>query len=85
MRIKTGNVESFEEDPGQNRVSPLASALSGISDALKQVAQAVGKDAAPAIPPTVEVKIPERPRKWLFKVGRDSKGDIATINAEALD
>lgn len=35
--------------------------------------------------PDVHVHVPDRPKKWLMKVGRGSRGEIETISAEALD
>ena len=69
---------------------PMIAVMEGILAELKRERATQTAPAPPPAPitveaPKVEVHIPDRPKRWLFKVDRNTKGDITEINAEAIE
>ena len=73
--------------PEPPREDPMAGVMRGLTDALAGIAAELRREREPvSVPaPQVTVQIPDRPRKWLFKVNRNARGEIADIAAEALE
>ena len=93
MKIPSDKVK-FWKEPDSAPAAPdkMAVVLEGVGEALRLVAESISMDkqpaqaqAAPVVRPTIQVNVPDRPRKWLFTVSRDRSGNINTVDAEALD